>query len=396
MKLQSNNLVFFSSGVDIWGGSEELWAQSAAYLAQSGYRIHIFKFCIDSSNPRIKKLRELGCRITDLNEYIPAFGRRIWNRFLPHNSYRTLPIYIKKYLAREINKLQPKLIVISQGDNHGSFQFLQFCSLDKIPYVVISQKAVESYWVDDWDRDWIIKGWQNSVKNYFVSQHNQTLTEEQYGIRMENAEIIRNPFLTQVDEALPWEFSASGNIRLACVGRLFPLDKGQDILLRVFSDKKWRERNIELSFFGKGEVNVGLKDLARLFGLKNVVFNGHISDITSIWKNHQALVLPSRNEGLPLALVEAMLCGRTAIVTDVGGNKEVLENNITGFIAKSVDEAGVDEALERAWQRVEEWEQIGKLAAKEIRKLVPSNPAQVFAEKLIALLDKEKVRTDEI
>jgi hypothetical protein len=54
-----------------------------------------------------------------------------------------------------------------------------------------------------------------------------------------------------------------------------------------------------------------------------------------------ALVLTSRCEGLPLSLVEAMLSGRVPIVTDVGGNREVV-NEACGFLAASASEAAVD------------------------------------------------------
>ena len=43
----------------------------------------------------------------------------------------------------------------------------------------------------------------------------------------------------------------------------------------------------------------------------------------------------SAAEGKPLALTEAMVCGRPAVVTDVGGNAELIEDGITGFVAES-------------------------------------------------------------
>ena len=52
------------------------------------------------------------------------------------------------------------------------------------------------------------------------------------------------------------------------------------------------------------------------------MFAGYQSDVRAIWAREQLLVMSSRDEGTPLALVEAMLCGRSAIVSDVGGNQE--------------------------------------------------------------------------
>ena len=66
-----------------------------------------------------------------------------------------------------------------------------------------------------------------------------------------------------------------------------------------------------------------------------------------IWAKEQILVLPSRQEGLPIALVEAMMAGRPAVVTDVGGNREVIDEGITGFIAEAPTVCAVSAALER-------------------------------------------------
>ncbi len=390
MGANSKTLVFFSSCVSRWGGSEELWSQSAEVLAKQGYGIHIFKLNIDFYHPQVKKLIDLGCKITDLDKYIPNLIRRIGVKLLPNSPKRNLRHYIKKFLAQQIDEINPDLFIISQGDNFDGLPFIQYCNLKKFPYVIISQKATDFLWVNDYERKWMREIWGNSAANFFVSKENLRLTEEQFGISLHNAEVVRNPFLTKVEKPLDWRFKGNQPVRLACVARLFAWDKGQDILLRVLSKSKWQERNIQISFFGEGVNEEGLKDLANYLGVKNVRFEGQVSDIISIWKNHQALILPSRNEGLPLVLVEAMMCGRTAIVTNIGGNTEVLEDNTTGFIAKSIDENGIDEAMERAWQRLDEWESIGKLAGIKIRTHIPKNPPDVFANKLIKIFGEQK------
>ena len=388
MIVDKKNIVFFSSCTEFWGGSEELWSQAAEILARDGFRIHIFKLSIDFSRPQIKRLVDLGCQVTDLNEYLPGLGRRFLNRFLPYSPYRTLPYYITTQLAKHLHQLNPQLFVVSQGVNFDGLFFIKNCYLQNTPYVIISQKADDALWANDADREWMKDLWNNAEKTFFVSRHNLKSTREQFCVHLDNAEVVRNPFLSKTKTTLPWNFSKNEKIRLACVGRLFLLEKGQDILLKVLADKKWRERDIEVSFFGKGVNRNGLSELADYFQLKNVFFRGHATNIDSIWEEHQALVLPSRAEGLPLVIVEAMMCGRVPIVTNVGGNAEVIEDNVTGFVAASATLDNFDEALERAWQRRAEWGQIGRIAAEHIRKQEFVNPAQVFAEKLISIIEK--------
>ena len=170
----------------------------------------------------------------------------------------------------------------------------------------------------------------------------------------------------------------------ACVGRFYPQEKGQDLLIRVLAREKWRSRPVSVTFFGSGQHGVGLAEMADFHGLENVRFGGFTHDIEEIWASHHALVLPSRAEGLPLVLVEAMLSGRVAIVTDVAGNGEVLEDDVSGFLASAPTEDALDEAMERAWQRRAEWRDIGERAAADIRRLVPPDPAGALAMQLIS------------
>ena len=58
-----------------------------------------------------------------------------------------------------------------------------------------------------------------------------------------------------------------------------------------------------------------------------------------------------------------MLFGWSAIVTNAGGSAEIVEDIITGFIANAPTAEAFYEALERAWTRHHEWEQIGNRAA---------------------------------
>src|SRR4029450_7098540 len=91
-------------------------------------------------------------------------------------------------------------------------------------------------------------------------------------------------------------------------------------------------------------------------------FLGHVEDIRALWAENHLLVLPSRAEGTPLALVEAMLCGRPAVVTDVGGNAEWIAEPETGFVAEAPTAKSFGAALERAWQARDHWQKLGMQA----------------------------------
>jgi glycosyltransferase involved in cell wall biosynthesis len=99
--------------------------------------------------------------------------------------------------------------------------------------------------------------------------------------------------------------------------------------------------------------------MSRLFcrfqeAVRNVRLGGFATP-RDIWRENHVLVLASRAEGLPIVVVEAMLCGRICIVTDVGNNTEVIEDGVDGSIAKCASATGIRDALERAWERRTEW-----------------------------------------
>jgi len=112
-----------------------------------------------------------------------------------------------------------------------------------------------------------------------------------------------------------------------------------------------------------------------------------VDNIEAIWASHHALVLPSRYEGLPLAVVEAMLCGRFCIVTDVGGNTELVKDNVNGFVAMAPKAECLDEAMERAWQRRESWCEIGQAASVSVRKVIHRDPIDKFVSEVKLLLE---------
>jgi glycosyltransferase involved in cell wall biosynthesis len=73
------------------------------------------------------------------------------------------------------------------------------------------------------------------------------------------------------------------------------------------------------------------------------------------------------------------------IITNTGGNGEVVTDGETGFLAAAPTEECLDDALERAWQQRDNWRAIGNAAADRIRTLVPVNPARVFADHLLQI-----------
>lgn len=291
-----------------------------------------------------------------------------------------------RHFYRWLDRFRPDLAVISQACNNDGLYWMEACVARNIPYVTIAQSGSEHYWYGDALNQRLAAAYAQAKQCYFVSQRTLDLTVKQIAIHLPQAEIVRNPFNVAYTAAPSWKPTDEG-FRLACVGRINPVSKGQDILFEVLRSPKWKNRPLTVTLFGSGEHTETLKRLQQLWELHNVEFAPFTTNIEEIWATHHGLILPSRYEGLPLVIVEAMLCGRTCIVTDVAGNAELLEDGVNGFVAKAPTPALLDEALERAWQQRESWYEMGKAAAQSVRAVIPPDPIAVFAQRLEALLD---------
>ena len=83
-------------------------------------------------------------------------------------------------------------------------------------------------------------------------------------------------------------------------------------------------------------------------------------------------------EGMPLAVVEAMICGRVAIVTDVGGNTEWISHGITGFVANKADISSIEKSMDEAFEQQNQWKNIGKAAHERAIQLYDPHPGKTL------------------
>jgi glycosyltransferase involved in cell wall biosynthesis len=378
--------VVFVSGNRTWGGSEELWSATAAVLASEGHRVTVFKSGVDDSEPRIRRLRELSARIRDLARF-PLMPRRLFTLVRSLSSGAAYGHEVVRLLIGLALSRRPDFVVVSQGGNHDGYFLAEVCRRLRLPYAIVSHKASELYWPADWQQTTIAAVYRAACACFFVSEHSRRLTEEQLGFPLERAAVVRNPFLVPWEPRTDWPDDRR-ELRFACVGRLHPKEKGQDLLLRVLARRRWRDRPLSVTFYGDGLQRASLERMAHNLGLTNATFAGFVRDVPAIWSAHHGLILPSRCEGLPIALVEAMLSGRVPVVTDVGGNSEIVDDGATGYLAAAATEDALDDAMERAWNERHRWREIGAAAAARIRMLVPSEPERCFAKRLVELASR--------
>jgi glycosyltransferase involved in cell wall biosynthesis len=383
--MRNKSIIFVSTMFgDPWGGSEELWSRTALDLAAQGFSVCASVHEWLPPHKRVLALVEGGVDV-----WVRPSRYSIWKR-----AWRKVTSTHDAFMVAELRKLifakSPSLVVLSTGMALPPIELLELCMSEKVPFVTIGQANQEAWWPADNDARRYRNALPAALRCYFVSKVNLQLAEKQIGCAIPNAEVVWNPVNIKFDTSLTWPPSADGKVLFACVGRLHPPSKGQDILLEAFAAQEWVDRSWRLTFYGEGEMKDSLGRLVQRLGLGDrVIFGGHIS-VEDIWASNHVLTLASRYEGLPLAMVEAMLCGRPVVATNVAGHSEIIEDGVVGFLADAPTAASVAKALERLWERRSEAEQMGKVAAARIRQLVPPAPIHVFSGKIRKLVETQR------
>jgi L-malate glycosyltransferase len=344
-----------------WGGSEYLWAAMAEHALSQGHEVFISIYDWSVNRPEIISLQQKGARLLPRNRFTKItltsrIFRKIRKKFPTFSSLYTHSKY------QDIINTNPDVICINQGHTYeGIYEqdLIAWISATLTPYLIVSQLNTESFGFHDDLRQTAQKLFGAAAHHIFVSHQNLKLTERQIAMSLTNGLVLQNPVNLTDLSLVPWQDKSP--ICFASVARLDVNQKGQDVLFEVLSYPIWQERDWRLNLYGSGSDREYLEALAQHYGIANrVKFKGHVSDIRKIWSDNDMLLLPSREEGgPPIVLVEAMLCGRPIVATNVGAVTEWLEDNQTGFIAEALTPKLFSAALERAWVSQKDWEQMG-------------------------------------
>ena len=358
-----------------WGGSEALWYNIAMHALQQGDAIFISVYDWRKPHEKLKELQEKGAVIHYRKKYDAHAGRlEKIKRFVQNRK----PVLNKDY--QSIIDFKPGAVFISQGESFDlaihhrplydllrrhniSYSFIchSHAQYSFIPPVEIYPAAIEVF--------------KNAKQVFFVSQRQWKLTERRLAMKISNGYFTWNPLnITMPEFALSWPEDQT--VQMAIVGNISG-GKGHDTAIEVLSAPQWKERKWILNIYGDGEGKKYVEDLSLFYGIHHRInFYGHVTDLINVWEQNHLLLIPSAGEGLPISLAEAMACGRAAVVTDVGGNTELITENETGFIAVSPSTEAFAAAMEKAWNEKDNWRQLGINAIEKINWVLDRNPGE--------------------
>jgi glycosyltransferase involved in cell wall biosynthesis len=345
-----------------WAGSEEMWKLFATEALRRGHSVAITVQTPIAQSEELAEFRALGGVVfayNPLNRYTSrAVSRGLYSRF------------------RQLKRWNPGIVCTSgpPGTPYRDRDLYRFLRAQTGGRVFIIQGNAESYVTGQAEREALRVLYRSARRIICVSRDNAELLQRQLTSTLPIA-ILPNPIRRRLEHPLPWPGDLE-QVRFATVGRYEVGSKCQDRTLQALATAEWKARNWRLDLFGSGPDERYLQDVIRYYGLEDrVTLRGFERDFEKIWKDHHIHVLTSRAEGLALALVESMFCGRPAVITRTGGNHELLRDNKDGFVSVGEDPEIIRETLERAWMSRHMWPEMGVAAFQRANECIPSDLA---------------------
>jgi glycosyltransferase involved in cell wall biosynthesis len=231
--------------------------------------------------------------------------------------------------------VKPDLILFCDGFPFASLAAKRVAIERKLPYVTVIHSVNLA-----WSRDFapflasLQQAFDGAKQIVAVSQDNLDLLRNHYGLKPSQGMVIHAgrpaEYFEPAEEGLRQRMRQSLEIPdeavvAITIGR-FDHEKGYDLLLDCIpilsKDPHWK--SLRMIWVGDGHLRRRAEQLARLLAGSHIRLLGERNDIADLLEASDFLLLPSRHEGLPLVLLEAMAKGRPVIGTQVGGIPEAI------------------------------------------------------------------------
>ena len=250
-----------------------------------------------------------------------------------------------KILKKAIREFKPDILHAHYATSYGLIGALAGFH----PYVISS-----------WGTD-VMKFPQKNLINKKLLKYNfkkaDVLCATSNTIKEYISEVIKKeveviPFGVNLNEFKSANVTSIFNENEFVTGSIKPLEKvyNIDILIEAFAELSVKHANMKLLIIGEGTEETNLKNLCKQNGINDkVIFTGRInySEISKYFNMIDVLVNISDYESFGVSVIEAMACEKPVIVTNVGGLKEIVENDTFGSLVGIRNKKETAHAIEK-------------------------------------------------
>ncbi|MDE5507627.1 glycosyltransferase family 4 protein [Elizabethkingia meningoseptica] len=307
------------------GGMERVLANKANYFAALGYDVNI----VTTDQKGRSSYFQLDNRIKQYDLDINYHDNESKNLLVKLLTYPQKQKLHKIKLEELLRKLKAD-IVISMFDNDSSFVYklndgskkileIHFSRFKRIQY---GRKGILG----------IIDKYRNINDLKLARKYDRfvVLTEEDksYWGNLSNIEVIPN-----ANSFIPSDRASLMNKRVIAVGR-YDYQKGFDGLIKIWKTIYDHNPDWRLDIFGNGPLKDELQDMIKDLNLLDIVqLHPPVKNIEKEYLESSILVMTSRYEGLPMALLEAQACGLPMVAYACKcGPKDIIKDGINGYL----------------------------------------------------------------
>jgi L-malate glycosyltransferase len=170
------------------------------------------------------------------------------------------------------------------------------------------------------------------VKTVAVSREIETRLQHEFGFKSGRTAVVHNGIDPGRFVPAEKEIGRTGGFHVGSVGRLVPV-KDYDFFLEVAAELKRSLPEVRFSILGAGPLQEELWSKARARGLQDhLVFVPPVADPAAFYRDLDLYLNTSRHEGIPLSILEAMLCGVPVVAPRVGGIPEIIADGSEGVL----------------------------------------------------------------
>ena len=354
----------FSSGIC------GLWARVSAeseILANKKHEVNVFSSNIKRGSGKI--------------EYAPEFEEKNKvkiTRFKTNGSFGQNTFfwnYEKKAL-----KLRPDIIIVHAYRQYYSTKALKVAKRLKIPCILVTHAPFLDKNLRNWKLNLVVFFYDNLIGRRILNKYSKIFAITKWEIPYLKNLGMKKEKIIYVPNGIPEEFlktkipktTNNKQQQILFLGRIAPI-KDIETLLKGFKLALEKNSKISLKFVGPIEENYGVKinNLIKDLKLENIIFSKPIYNLKKKIKlidNSDIFILPSKREGMPQSLIEAMAREKIVISSKNDGGKELVQDNKNGYLFNIGNEKQLAKKICEALKDNKKNNQIRKNAKKSVKK----------------------------
>jgi len=309
------------------GGAERMLTELVSRLDRSEWEPHVFCLGPDAHYARVLRDRQVPVTCFSARG-VKSAPRVLWQWTRELRRFRPTILYAWLFHANLLGRIAGRLA--------------------GVPHILAGIRVAERRhtWHGQLDR------WTNGLvdRNVCVSRGVADFMEQSVGLDPRKTTVIPNAVdLETFQQASPVDVTEfgipSGSRVLITIGRL-EYQKGIDVLLDAAPAVVSRFTDVHFLIVGDGPDRVALERQAERAGLiSRVHWAGFQSDVPRLMASSVGLVLPSRWEGMPNVVLEAMAAGKPVVATEVEGTRELIRPGINGWLVPPSNPQSLAEGL---------------------------------------------------